>query len=224
MLRRPPLRWHSPRECDTVHCVLAGSGDQMHFDPTNRRKFVALRGASAATWSLRTSEARQDAAVGSPHRRELLQSLLAAALANAAGWPNDAVAASMPLQRDRFVELSAKLCAMSIEDGSLADAIQKVLADQYTENEFRRIAELLHSAAPEDADRLVAGSPLHKLAKSIVSLWYSGLLGTGENTRVLAYEEALAWRATGYAKAPGTCGEFGDWSQPPSALGRERRP
>jgi hypothetical protein len=99
------------------------------------------------------------------------------------------------------------------------------LADQYPENEFGRIAELLHSAAPEDAERLVVGSPLHKLAKSIVSLWYSGLLGTGETARVLAYEEALAWRATGYAKAPGTCGEFGDWiAQPLSALDRERRP
>jgi hypothetical protein len=39
-------------------------------------------------------------AAGSPHRRELLQSLLVAALAAAAGWDNDAVAAGLPLERD----------------------------------------------------------------------------------------------------------------------------
>jgi hypothetical protein len=81
------------------------------------------------------------------------------------------------------------------------------------------------SATPQDVDRLVASSGLDKLAKSIISVWYSGLLGTGETTRVLAYEDALAWRATGYAKAPGTCGEFGDWiTKPPTALAGERRP
>ena len=105
----------------------------------------------------------------------------------------------------------------------MADAIQNALVDHYSAVDFRRIAEHLHSATPQDVDRLVAS--LLKLAKSIISVWYSGLLGTGEKTRVFAYEEALAWRATGYAKAPGTCGEFGDWiTKPPSAADRERRP
>jgi hypothetical protein len=138
------------------------------------------------------------------------------------------VAATLPLQRDQFVQLSEKLCAMSIDDKALADAVQTALLDQFAIDDFRRIAELAHSAAPQDIDRLAASSGLEKLAKSIVSLWYSGLLGTGERTRVLAYEEALAWRATGYAKAPGTCGEFGDWIPKPATVldrkDRERRP
>jgi hypothetical protein len=167
---------------------------------------------------------RREAASG-PHRRELLQRLLAAALATATGWHNDAIAAALPLDRDRFVELSEKLCAMSIDDGSLADAIQNALVGQYHADDFNRIAALLHTAAPRDVERLVASSGLHELAKSIVSVWYSGLLGTGERARVLAYEEALAWRATGYAKAPGMCGEFGDWiTKPSSTLDRERLP
>jgi hypothetical protein len=196
----------------------------MQFDRLKRCEFISPVGSAAAP-SPRTSVERQDSAAGSPHRRELLQSLLVATLAAAAGWDNDAVAASLPLERDRFVGLSERLCAMSIEDGSLADAIQNALADQFTDDNFRRIAELLHSAAPQDVDRLVASSGLDKLAKSIISVWYSGLLGTGETTRVLAYEDALAWRATGYAKAPGTCGEFGDWiTKPPNALAGERRP
>ena len=194
----------------------------MQFDQLRRRELVTLAGGAAAPLRRRAPAARQDAAV-SLHRRELLKSLLAAALAS--NWRNEVVAATLPLERDRFVELSEKLCAMSIDDGFLADAIQNVLADQYTDNDFRRIAELVHSAAPDDVDHLVSGSGLNKLAKPIVSAWYSGLLGTGERTRVLAYAEALAWRATGYAKAPGTCGEFGDWiAKPPSALDRERPP
>jgi hypothetical protein len=83
----------------------------------------------------------------------------------------------------------------------------------------------VQSASLQDVDRLIAGSDLQKVAASIVSIWYSGLFGTSENARVLAYEEALAWRATGYAKAPGTCGEFGDWiMKPPTARDRERWP
>jgi hypothetical protein len=199
-------------------------GDQMQFDRLKGCEFIPPVGSAAAP-SRRTCVERQDSAAGSPHRRELLQSLLVAALAAAAGWDNDAVAASLPLERDRFVGLSERLCAMSIEDGSLADAIQNALADQFTDDEFRRIAELLHSATPQDVDPLVASSGLDKLAKSIISVWYSGLLGTGEAARVLAYEDALAWRATGYAKAPGTCGEFGDWiTNPSTALAGERRP
>ena len=197
----------------------------MQSDWVKRREFIPLLGGPAAPSRPRTFPARQDPAAGNPHRRELLQSLLAAALATAPGWHIDAVAAALPVERDRFIELSEKLCAMSIENGLLADAIQNALADQYTDDELRRIAELLHSASPQDVDRLVASSGLHKLAKSIISLWYTGLLGTGEKTRVLAYEEALAWRATGFAKPPGTCGEFGDWTtKPPIALDRERRP
>ena len=150
---------------------------------------------------------------------------LVAALATATGWHGNVVAAALPLERARFFELSEKLCATAIDDGFLADAIQNALADQFAANDFRRIAELLHSASPQAIDRLVASSGLDKLAKSIISVWYSGLLGTGETTRVLAYEDALAWRATDYAKAPGTCGEFGDWiTKPPTALAGERRP
>ena len=102
--------------------------------------------------------------------------MLVAALATSTGWHDDVVAAALPLERARFFELSEKLCAMSIDDGFPADAIQNALADQFAANDFRRIAELLHSASPQDIDRLVASTGLDKLAKSIISVWYSGLL------------------------------------------------
>jgi Membrane bound FAD containing D-sorbitol dehydrogenase len=199
---------------------LAGGKDAIQF--IERPEFMT---PFDATTSRGGTSAEEDADAGGPNRRVLLQQLLALAFATALDWHDITVATAFPLDRRRFVELSQKLCAMQIEDGPLAGAIQSALADQYSHDDFKRIAELLHSATPQDIDRLVASSGLQNLAKSIVSTWYSGLLGTGDRTRVLAYDDALAWRATGYAKAPGTCGEFGDWiAQPPTTPDLERRP
>jgi hypothetical protein len=153
-----------------------------------------------------------------PDRRDLLTRLLFVALANAVCWPRSVAAAeALPLAQDRFLELSAKLCAMDIKDGILADAIQNALLGRYAANEMQRIATVLDTASPQDVDHLISRSGLHELAKSIISVWYSGQIGAGETARVLAYEEALAWPATGYAKPPGTCGIFGDWSAKPAS-------
>jgi hypothetical protein len=189
------------------------------------RESITLLGAAETPSRPPASAARQDAAAGRLHRRELLHRLLAAGVATAACWRNDALAAALPLERGRFIEVSEKLCAMSIDNGSLADTIQKALRERYPADQFTRINDLLQSAAAGDVERLIVLSHLHELANSIVSVWYSGLIGTGEKTRVLAYEEALAWRATAYAKAPGTCGEFADWTRkPPGTLDHESRP
>jgi hypothetical protein len=155
--------------------------------------------------------------LGNHDRREVLSKLLAAALVVTTSWPRGgALAATLPLGRDRFLEISAKLCAVEIKDGFLGDAIQNALLDHYAANEFKRIAKILESATPEDVDHLIAISGLRELARSVVSAWYSGQVGRGEAARVLAYEEALAWPATRYAKAPGTCGEFGEWNAKPA--------
>jgi hypothetical protein len=186
--------------------------------------FSNLLGHPAAESSCAALATRQDDAVSIAPRREVLR-LLAAALAAAIGWPREMAAAALPLDRDQFVKLSEKLCAMRLDGGSLADEIQSALAERYSGEDFRRIALALQSGTPQEIERVVAELGVRDLAKSIVSVWYSGMLGTGEGARVLAYEDALAWRATGYAKAPGTCGEFGDWTtKPPDVLNRERRP
>jgi len=153
-----------------------------------------------------------------PNRRELLAKVLALALADAMFWPaSDAAAAVLPLGRDRFLALSTKLCAMQINDEALADAIQNALIGRFAANEWNHIADILVSASPQDVDRLISHSGLREIAKSIVSAWYSGQVGVGESAHVLAYEDALAWAATGYAKAPGTCGEFGEWTAKPAS-------
>jgi len=197
----------------------------MQFDHSERHGFIPPPGDAGVASPPATAGDGQDTEAGGPDRRELVQGLLAAAFAAVPDWHHQAVAATSQLEPPWFVQLSQKLCAMSINDGALAGVIQKGLANLYSEDDLRRIADLLHSAAAEDIDRLVTSSGFQTLAKSIVSAWYSGFLGSGESTRLLAYEDALAWRATGYAKAPGTCGEFGDWSSPPpTTFDREHRP
>ena len=82
-------------------------------------------------------------AVG-PDRRELLARLLAMALADAMFWPRGgATAEALPLGRDRFLALSAKLCAMQIKNEALADAIQNALVGRFAANELKHIANIL---------------------------------------------------------------------------------
>ena len=96
----------------------------MQFHRLKQREVIPLLCDGAAVSRSCPSAARQEIAAGSPDRRELLQRLLAAALASVPGWHSDALAGALPLERDQFVELSEKLCAMSIDDRVLADAIQ----------------------------------------------------------------------------------------------------
>lgn len=160
------------------------------------------------------------------HRRELLLWCLTTVFAGSVGWGgHNFIAAASPFEADRFIDLSSKLCGMPIEDRSLADIIQKALAARYANEEFWRLAELVKSVDPNDVERLNASSAVWELAKSILSAWYSGRIGVGERTLVLAYDEALAWRATNFAKAPGVCGAFGDWvTKPHGALDHESSP
>src|SRR5262245_19296685 len=207
------------------YAVTKLGGYGMPFEYSERHGFIPSCGNAQAPSSRPTAAEGQDTEAGGPDRRELLQRLLAAAFAVLSDWRHTAIAATLPLEPQRFVELSQKLCAMSIKDETLAGVIHKALANLYTEDELRRIAELLDSAPSHNMNRLIASSGFEPLAKALVSAWYSGSLGSGESARVLAYEDALAWRATGYAKAPGTCGEFGDWTgPPPNTSDREPQP
>jgi hypothetical protein len=90
----------------------------MRSGQLRRREFVMLSGGTAAPLREPISAEWQDAQAVGPDRRKLLKSLLAVTLA--IGWQNEVVASTLPLERDRFVELSEKLCAMSIDDAFLA--------------------------------------------------------------------------------------------------------
>ncbi len=109
----------------------------------------------------------------------------------------------------------------------MADAMQAAIAGGTQSERLTQLAALLRQAPPESVENLVAASDLKDLAESLIAAWYTGLTGSaekngsGEKTGaklapyVISHEEALAWRATGYAKAPGTCGLFGEWAVKP---------
>lgn len=143
-----------------------------------------------------------------------------AALARLTLAPGSAAAftGDLPLDRDDFVELSRRLCDLSLKAGSLSDELQAALLDVEgrVPDRLARLAELVASAPPADVDRLVAQSDLKDLAEAIVAAWYTGMVGPAQRPRVVTHEDALAWRATGYAKAPGTCGAYGEWTERPT--------
>ena len=157
-----------------------------------------------------------------PDRRDVLALMLASVLGVMTGPGSGRLAAattsSLPLDRSRFLALSSIICDMPAKGGAAADAIQLALTEQHPEGALAQLAALLKDATPGDVERLLAGSPLQALGKDLQSIWYSGFIGTGKGQRAVVHEEALAWRATGYAKAPAVCGEFGTWTDLPAIV------
>ena len=141
------------------------------------------------------------------------------------GQPLPAMARDLPLQRQRFAEISSRLCGLPIKPRGLSDVVQAALADAYTPERLARLAELVASTPDGSLDSVIATSDLKDLAEALIAAWYTGMLATGGKTRVLTLEDALAWHATGYAKPPATCGVFGEWTSSPAlAVAVEAKP
>ena len=162
----------------------------------------------------------EDALAADIDRRETLAAILATImvpLTGAAGLTADsASAADLPLQPRQFLELSARLCDMPVRGTALADSIQGALIERHAADRLIELAKLVQNSAATDVERWQSDPKTKELAKDIISVWYSGLTGQGDKQRVVTHESALAWRATSYAKPPGTCGEFGDWTARPA--------
>ena len=151
-----------------------------------------------------------------PARRAALQALLAGA-ASLLGVSAASIAAQ-PTRLDpvRFLELSRRLTAMPIRSRSLAAEIQAAIAPFGSAGDLARLADLAERTPPDRLDQAVTDAGLRGPADLIVIAWYAGLAGPDTALRVITHTDALAWAATGYAKAPGTCDEaFGAWTRPP---------
>ena len=180
------------------------------LDANERRGRVLLEGRALS---------RRDALIGA------LMVLAGTPLGTSSGpWPHAAWAGTLPLDRQRFLELSAKLCDLPIKARGVADEIQAAIAGGTQLERINRLAALVGPAAPETVESLVAASDLGDLAESLIAAWYTGMTGSREELgpteirRVVTHEDALAWRATGYAKAPGTCGVFAEWAANPGLV------
>ena len=113
---------------------------------------------------------------------------------------------------ERFLALSARLTgfpAVALDPalaGDLLDALQAT-------GEGASLEDLLEGTA----DGKHGG-----LAAQIIAAWYSGIHPTAEGPAVRTVQEALVWRALGFAHAPGHCSaDLNDWSRPPAGNGAD---
>lgn len=109
-----------------------------------------------------------------------------------------------------FLDLSQRLLGRSKLDPDVAQIYLNALnADVDT---AVHLATLAQSNGNPTAEQSV-------VARTIIEWWYTGVYTIGTERRVATHTGALMWSVLG-RPAPGTChGRFGDWSQPPRAIG-----
>ena len=124
--------------------------------------------------------------------------------------------AAARLDPARFLEMSRRLTAQPIRSRSLANEIQAAIGPLDVGDNLGRLADLVERSTPEQLGRAIAEAGYTGLADMIVVAWYSGTVGGDKDLRIVTHSDALAWAATGYAKAPGTCDTaFGAWTAQP---------
>lgn len=134
-------------------------------------------------------------------RRKLLALAGGTALA-LVGGPLFAQAA--PMNAADFVALSARL--LETDAGGLDTDIAETF-----------LSNLLASGKADALAAPAQGAADPALDQQIVTDWYSGVQQTPAGEEVVAYTDALIWRALDYTKPQGWCGgETGYWALPPS--------
>lgn len=156
-----------------------------------------------------------DEVVGQAHlgRREAMALLAAlAALRPAPGW------AQAPLDKVAFLDASSLVTGMEkAKLTGLTDALLAVFQPQAPV--VLDLAIMARGAQPADLGAAIKGTPMEPVAKALAAAWYTGTVGSGATATLLSYEDAVAWKAAGYAAVPGLCaGDFGFWSQPPAPI------
>ena len=142
-------------------------------------------------------------------RRGLLAGAGAVSLASV--LPADARA---PLALDRFMRMSERLCGVTLASTTFGKDVLALLSQEFSAAQLRALAHLVEARADRRPDFSAAG--LRPLVSRLVSVWYSGLAATpAGGERALSYMDAAAWAATGYAKPPTSCADFGDWARAP---------
>ncbi len=153
------------------------------------------------------------------NRRELLA--VAGALLGALGLPGTGLAGApaaapgfIPIPADAFHDLSVALTGYSPRDPSLVAAFRDAFSAEL--NQLQQLYDIVSATPAGGWTQAVAGAGLSDLAEQLVLAWYTGIVGEGEEQRVLTYLDALVWYAVGYTKPPSTCDtDFGAWALRP---------
>lgn len=148
-------------------------------------------------------------------RRTLLQAIAAWSAWSASGL--DALAATPPSDAlERFTALSSALTGITVDDAIASAEVLDAFATPERRAAVQALADLV-AATPADAlDAAIAARKLDGVANEIVSIWYSGVAGSGDAQEVVLYLNALVWNAMTFAKPMGVCGgPTGYWALAP---------
>ena len=145
-------------------------------------------------------------------RRELLA--VAGAIIGTLAVPDAASAVGPVLDVDAFQTVSRALTGYSPANRGLAAALREAFADEL--EKLTRLRDILEATPTGDWTRAIADAGLADLAEALIDAWYTGIVGAGDEQRVVTYLDAFVWYAVGYTKPPSRCDTgFGAWADRP---------
>jgi len=123
-------------------------------------------------------------------------------------------------QLDRAAFLDASGLVTGVKPAELTGLTDALLAVFQSQAEaIGQLATLARTTPIANLVAAIAGTPMEPAAKALAAAWYTATIGTGASTRLLSYEDALAWKVAGFDATPGLCaGEFGFWAEAPAPL------
>jgi hypothetical protein len=165
-----------------------------------------------------------------PSRRRFIGTAFVGALAVNLGlsWLKPALAADQVVATTAppaFLDVSQKLCGRGHLEPGLASRLYRALATAHPDMpaQLKQLADVM--AQPGfDVNSLQASLDAARpayaaLPRAIVSAWYTGVVGEGENAHCVAYEEALMnVTVADQLKPPSYAyGNYGSWARQPAA-------
>lgn len=173
------------------------------------------------------SETARDPA--NPARRRVLAGLLTAYTASLIPWALAAPVKSVA--HGAFVAVSAMLVGRRTLDAGLAARLYDALAgaSPHFEADASALLALINQQHIDPVQLQAAldtgKSPLAPLPRQIMRAWCLGLVGEGEATHCVAYEDALdAVMVSDVLKPPTYAyGPYGSWSNPPGTDGADKK-
>ncbi len=192
-------------------------------DRINRRRF--LRGALIGGAGLLVSCAADEIAQQPPGYRTATPFR---ALASPQA-PGDQTAEEVPegmIGLEEFLQFSSLLTGVDNLDPNLGRVYLQALASG--EQQGPTLAEVYGAASsgsgplPQDVDALAGAGFFDQegygaLADQIINMWYSGVATVGEETVVVTFVDALAWKVLHFTKPLTICAQFGFWAEQPQA-------